>query len=122
MRAIEVTLNSSNTSPATASVAAEMSLCPDQLTDLMFRVGSHVECHTLHNEVITGEVLAFEYPCKILVLKSPASSGQDNLFNVTCVNLELCSNIKVLKEVPESNTPKLPEINIQKVLSLGIKL
>lgn len=36
--------------------------------DLMFTVGSIVECKTCFEEVLTGEVLAFEYNNKILML------------------------------------------------------
>lgn len=102
---------------STEAASGEMSVCSEPLTDLMFRVGSVVECHTLHDEVLTGEVLAFEYAYKLLVLQSAAASGQANLHDVTCVNLNLCSNIRVLKDGPEPAPCKLPEINLAKVSS-----
>lgn len=36
--------------------------------DLMFTVGSTVQCKTCFDEIVVGEVLAFEYKNKILML------------------------------------------------------
>lgn len=36
--------------------------------DLVFTVGSFIKLSTVHGEIITGEVLAFQYELKLIVL------------------------------------------------------
>ncbi|XP_039268920.2 protein LSM12 homolog A-like [Styela clava] len=63
-----------------------------------FSMGSEVSCVTYLGEKITGEVIAFDYQTKTLVLKHPSTSGKANTNNISLLNLSNVSDIKVLKE------------------------
>lgn len=63
-----------------------------------FSMGSEVSCITYLDEEVTGEVIAFDYQTKILVLKHPSTSGKTNTNNITLLNLANVSNVQVLKE------------------------
>lgn len=111
----------------------------------IFSPGAIVEVQTVTNETITGEVLAFEYAARLLILskfksmgitvkvnnktdffaESQSSNGSGNSSNVTCLNLDLCGAVKILAE-PDAErlaaegigpNTKLPDIDIKKVYS-----
>lgn len=109
---------------------------------LVLNIGDIVECRTCFEEIFTGEVMAFDYENqnKILVLSKllknfeaiflfiiiffldikieiPSTSSSSTC-NITCVNLEFCSNVQVVQEMPESTSNthiNLPDINTNKV-------
>ncbi|KAH9419325.1 uncharacterized protein LOC113790151 [Dermatophagoides pteronyssinus] len=86
---------------------------------LVLNIGDIVECRTCFEEIFTGEVMAFDYENqnKILVLKIPSTSSSSTC-NITCVNLEFCSNVHVVQEMPESTSNthiNLPDINTNKL-------
>lgn len=109
---------------------------------LVLNIGDIVECRTCFEEIFTGEVMAFDYENqnKILVLSKllknfeaillfiiiffldikieiPSTSSSSTC-NITCVNLEFCSNVHVVQEMPESTSNthiNLPDINTNKV-------
>lgn len=64
-----------------------------------FSIGSTVECTTCYNANIEGEVLAFDQQTKMLILKCPAASKTAKLNDVYIVNLAMCSDVQVKKEV-----------------------
>lgn len=63
-----------------------------------FSMGSEISCTTSLGETVVGEVIAFDYQTKIIVLKHGSTSGKANLKNVTLLNLTLVSEIQELKE------------------------
>ncbi|XP_017481287.1 PREDICTED: protein LSM12 homolog B-like [Rhagoletis zephyria] len=89
----------------------------------IFSPGALVEVQTVTTETITGEVLAFEYDDRLLILKSQSSNGSVNSSNVTCLNLDLCGAVKIISEpdaerlAAEGIVPnaKLPEIDLKKL-------
>lgn len=110
---------------------------PSEFNDIMFIDGSIIKCTTMHDEVITGEVLAFEYDSKLLVLsklpfvlvfissiwffifkESPASNRDNSsLCNLNIVNISWCKHIEIIKEslTGPLGDDNLPELNLDKV-------
>lgn len=85
--------------------------------EFMFTAGSIISLITCHEGVYEGEVLAFDYHKKILLIKCPASSGQPSLNDVHLINLSNVTDVKIKKEVKkeELNSTSLPHLNINKV-------
>uniref|UniRef100_A0A671MFZ6 Protein LSM12 homolog A n=1 Tax=Sinocyclocheilus anshuiensis TaxID=1608454 RepID=A0A671MFZ6_9TELE len=79
-----------------------------------FSVGSHVSCLTCLGQRLQGEVVAFDYPSKMLTLKCPSSSGKPNLSDVILVNLAYVSNVDVINDRTET-PPPLASLNISKL-------
>lgn len=63
-----------------------------------FTMGSEVSCTTCLGETVEGEVIAFDYQTKVIVLKHRSSSGRPSLSNITLLNLSYVSEVQVLKE------------------------
>ncbi|XP_059618614.1 LSM12 homolog A [Phlebotomus argentipes] len=79
-----------------------------------FSIGSTVVCTTCFNQNIEGEVLAFDQSTKILILKCTAVSGNVKQHDVFMVNLSLCGDVQVKKEV--STKPDPPQsLNLQRL-------
>lgn len=70
-----------------------------------FTIGSIVATKTCYNEDIEGEVLAFDPQTKMLILKSPSSSGNPKRHDVNIVNLSLVSDVQIKKEVTSVPDP-----------------
>ncbi|OTF73134.1 Anticodon-binding domain containing protein [Euroglyphus maynei] len=95
---------------------------------MVLNIGDIVECRTCFEEILTGEVMAFEHENqnKILVLKIPSSSPSSTC-NITCLNLEFCSDVNVIQEMPDSTSNtniNLPDINTNKLeerVNLAVK-
>lgn len=85
--------------------------------EFMFTAGSIISLITCHEGVYEGEVLAFDYHKKILLIKCPASSGQASLNDVHLINLSNVTDVKIKKEVKKEdlNSTSLPHLNINKV-------
>nr|CAG4648312.1 EOG090X0FOW [Moina brachiata] len=79
-----------------------------------FSVGSLVSCKTCHNQVIEGEVLAFDQPTKMLILKSPSSCGRTCLNDAHVVNLGQVSDVQVKREATSSPPPH-PVQNVERL-------
>nr|CAG4649757.1 EOG090X0FOW [Scapholeberis mucronata] len=79
-----------------------------------FSVGSLVSCKTCHNQVIEGEVLAFDQPTKMLILKSPSSCGRSCVNDAHVVNLGQVSDVQVKKEATSSPPPH-PVQNVERL-------
>ncbi|KAF7496424.1 Protein LSM12 -like protein [Sarcoptes scabiei] len=83
--------------------------------DLMFTVGSTVQCKTCFDEIVVGEVLAFEYKNKILMLKISSNNINND---IVCINLGFCGDIKILKDIStdsNANNTMLPDLNTDKL-------
>ncbi|KAK2164292.1 hypothetical protein LSH36_66g03012 [Paralvinella palmiformis] len=83
--------------------------------DNYFTVGMVVSCKTCHGQNVQGEVLAFDYNSKVLVIKSP-SPNKPGLHDVRILNLSFVSDITVLREATEQ-IPTLKNLNLQKLNS-----
>uniref|UniRef100_A0A2M4ADI3 AD domain-containing protein n=1 Tax=Anopheles triannulatus TaxID=58253 RepID=A0A2M4ADI3_9DIPT len=79
-----------------------------------FSIGSTVVCTTCHNANIEGEVLAFDQTTKMLILKCPSESKVAKLNDVYIVNLAMCSDVQVKKEVCIVPEPPL-SLNLQRL-------
>jgi hypothetical protein len=84
-----------------------------------FNVGMVVSCVTCHGMTIKGEVVAFDYPSKMLAIKSQPKSGRPNTNAMQFLNLSFVSNVEVIKEAPDGSTqpPPLPNLNYSKLSS-----
>ncbi|CAH1115281.1 unnamed protein product [Psylliodes chrysocephalus] len=79
-----------------------------------FSLGSVVWCRTCYNKEIEGEVLAFDPPTKVLILKCTPTNGDPKLNDIHFVNLSLVSELQVKKEV--NNVPEPPQsLNLQRL-------
>jgi len=110
-------------------------MATDDITECMFTVGSIVSCLTCFDVKIEGEVIAFDYTKRLLVLseslpfiwssiyscshslESNSSDGNKNLNDVNWINLEFVKDIQIKKEVKREDVvnTQLPQINTQKV-------
>ncbi|XP_037511579.1 protein LSM12 homolog [Rhipicephalus sanguineus] len=80
-----------------------------------FSLGSVVCCKTCYDQVIEGEVLAFDQQTKALMLKCASSSGKANVSDIRMVNLNFVSELTVKKEAGSSPlTPPQP-LNTEKL-------
>ncbi|EDW93978.1 protein Hezron [Drosophila yakuba] len=81
-----------------------------------FTVGSIVRCKTCFGENLSGEVVAFDLGVKMLMMKCPSSKGggdEQTICNLTIVNLALCVDIEIVKEMQPLDDVQPPEpINI----------
>ncbi|XP_037722674.1 protein Hezron [Drosophila subpulchrella] len=84
-----------------------------------FTVGSIVRCKTCFGDNILGEVVSFDLAVKMLMMKCPSSKGggdEQTICNLTIVNLSLCVDIEIVKEMlPLENVQPPEPINIQKL-------
>jgi len=92
-------------------------MATDDMTECMFTVGSIVSCLTCFDARIEGEVIAFDYSKKLLVLKSKSSDEKPNLNDVNWINIEFCKDIQIKSEAKREDVlnTQLPQINTQKV-------
>ncbi|KAM7348781.1 LSM12 homolog a isoform 1-T1 [Cochliomyia hominivorax] len=79
-----------------------------------FSIGSTVMCTTMFNEEFEGEVLAFDYNTKFLILKC-RSKNAENLNDVHVLNLSLCSNVQVIKECNGNYVDDPQKLNLEQV-------
>ncbi|KAH8378587.1 hypothetical protein KR009_000073 [Drosophila setifemur] len=83
-----------------------------------FTEGSIVRCKTCFGDTISGEVVAFDLGVKMLMLKCPASKGggdEQNICNLTIVNLSLCMDIEIVMEL-------LPKVEVSPPESINLQL
>ncbi|XP_029714195.1 LSM12 homolog A [Aedes albopictus] len=79
-----------------------------------FSIGSTVACTTCYNQNYEGEVLAFDQQTKMLILKCSSASNTSKLNDVYILNLALCSDVQVKKEV--NSIPDPPQsLNLQRL-------
>jgi len=89
----------------------------DDITECMFTVGSIVNCVTCFDNQIEGEVIAFDYQKRLLIIKSNSSSGQNSLNDVNWINLDFVKDINIKKEVKRDDVinTQLPQLDTQRV-------
>lgn len=63
----------------------------------------------------TGEVIAFDYKYKILLLKCSALSGNTTRSDIHLINLDCAKNVKIKKEAKRKESTNFPTIEIDKV-------
>jgi len=92
-------------------------MATDDITECMFTVGSIVSCVTCFDHNIEGEVIAFDYTKRVLILKSNSSDGKTNTNDVNCLNLDYVKDVSVKREVKREEVVNtmLPQINTSKV-------
>ncbi|XP_033929870.1 protein LSM12 homolog [Melopsittacus undulatus] len=79
-----------------------------------FSVGSLVSCRTCQEHRLQGEVVAFDYPSKMLAIKCPSSSGKPNHADILLVNLQYVSEVEILSDRSDT-PPPLASLNVSKV-------
>jgi len=84
-------------------------------TECVFTTGSCVSCVTCFDETIEGEVIAFDYQKRLLILKCATSNGTGN--DVHWINLDFVKDVNIKKEVKREDViaAQMPPININKV-------
>jgi len=70
-----------------------------------FTPGMIVRCTTCHGLEVEGEVMAFDLGTKIIALKSPGSNGKPNVNDVRLINLNLVSEVNVIRQTTEPAAP-----------------
>ncbi|RWS28035.1 Protein LSM12-like protein [Leptotrombidium deliense] len=85
--------------------------------ELMFNSGSVVAVKTCFNHAIEGEVIAFDYNKRVLMIKCPASLGGSSHNNVHLINLDYVTDVQIKKDVKkdDSSSASLPHLDINKV-------
>jgi hypothetical protein len=81
--------------------------------DLLFNPGNIINCTTCFDQKLEGEVVAFDYLQRIIVLKTQ-SSVQPNHHDVILLNLKAVGDVKVISEAKKEDISSKP-INIPKV-------
>ncbi|XP_051987203.1 protein LSM12 homolog B [Xyrauchen texanus] len=81
-----------------------------------FSVGSNVSCLTCLGQRLQGEVVAFDYPSKMLTLKCTPSSGKPNVSDVVLVNLAYVSEVDIINDCAETSPP-LASLNFNKLVN-----
>ncbi|ELU10334.1 hypothetical protein CAPTEDRAFT_176694 [Capitella teleta] len=80
-----------------------------------FNIGMILTCTTCRGQKINGEVVAFDYDARLLILKSPSSSGKPSLNDIQLVNLKCVTDITEDKKAPEKEIPPLSNLNLNKL-------
>lgn len=68
------------------------------LDSFSFQPGQQVQCKTRFDEVYKGEVVAFDLSSKILILKSPSTSGKASNHDLNFLVLDSVSDVQILEE------------------------
>ena len=84
--------------------------------DVLFNPGNVITCTTCFDQKLEGEVVAFDYDRRIMVLKSPSLTNQANHHDVHLLNLKYVGDI-VLKDDKTQKDNTVTPINIAKVSS-----
>ncbi|XP_054156757.1 protein LSM12-like [Oppia nitens] len=119
MMANNSTNNAAAVAAATITTAAAITnpTAAEDITDCMFTVGSIVSCLTCYDQRVDGEVIAFDYTKRLLILKSNSTDGNVNHNDIHCLNLESVKDVTVKNEVKREDVvnTQLPQINTSKV-------
>lgn len=86
------------------------------LDSYAFEPGQKVQCRTRFDDVYKGEVVAFDLSSKILILKSPSSSGIASNHDLHFLVLDSVSDVQILEE-PKSEclNDQLPNIEMKQI-------
>jgi hypothetical protein len=77
-----------------------------------FEPGQQVQCKTRFDDVYKGQVIAFDLPSRILILKSAPSSGLPNNHDLHFLVLDSISELQILEE-PRGDCAKVQLPNIE---------
>ena len=83
------------------------------LDSFAFEPGQQVQCKTRFEDVFKGEVMAFDLNSKILILKSPSSSGTGTNHDLHFLVLDSVSDVEILEEPHVECTNDLPSIEMK---------
>lgn len=78
-----------------------------------FEPGQQVQCKTRFNDVFKGEVMAFDLNSKILILKSPSSSGTSSNHDLHFLVLDSVSDVAILEDTHGECNNDLPSIEMK---------
>lgn len=113
-----LTSTSSSEHQKNASSAGSSSASPAVLNieEFGLSIGSIVALETCWNKKFEGEVMAFDYGNKILLLKCPASSGATTRHDVHLINLNFVLNLEKKQNNRKdlSSSIDLPDLKIKK--------
>lgn len=86
------------------------------LDSYAFEPGQQVQCRTRFDDIFKGEVVAFDLSSKILILKSPSSSGVPTNHDLHFLVLDSVSDVQILEEPRgECATDQLPSIEMKNI-------
>lgn len=91
---------------------------PSGMSDLdsfAFEPGQQVQCRTRFDQDFKGEVMAFDLNSKILILKSPASSGNPANHDLNFLVLDSVSNVEILEEPERECNNDLPNLDTRSI-------
>lgn len=80
-----------------------------------FEPGQQVQCKTRFDDVFKGEVVAFDLNSKILILKSPSSSGVSTNHDLHFLVLDSVSDVEILEEPHGEYNNELPSIEMKHI-------
>ncbi|XP_078377601.1 protein LSM12 homolog A-like [Oculina patagonica] len=75
--------------------------------------GTKVVCTTCFDEKIEGEVVAFDYGAKVVIIKS-SKNGKKNMTDIKMLNMAQMKKLEVV-EVSTKPPPSLPTLDLDKI-------
>lgn len=82
-----------------------------------FEPGQQVQCKTRFDDLFKGQVIAFDLPSRILILKSAPTSGLQNNHDLHFLVLDSISDVQILEEPHDCAKDQLPSIEMKYVES-----
>lgn len=82
------------------------------LDSYAFGPGQQVKCKTRFDDILKGEVVAFDLNSKILVLKSPSSSTN---YDLNFLVLDSVSDVEILEETKSDQNIELPSLEMKQI-------
>ena len=86
------------------------------LDSYAFEPGQQVQCKTRFDDIYKGEVVAFDLSSKILILKSPSTSGAPTNHDLHFLVLDSVADVQILEEPKsDSSNDQLPSIETKQI-------
>lgn len=85
------------------------------LDSFAFEPGQQVRCKTRFEDSFEGEVVAFDLNSKILVLKSPTTSGNSANHDLHILVLDSVSDVEILEEPHGESTNDMSSIDMKHI-------
>lgn len=76
--------------------------------------GTKVICTTCFDEKIEGEVVAFDYGAKVVIIKSSSKNAKKNTTDIKMLNMAQMKKLEVV-EVSTKPPPSLPALDLDKI-------
>lgn len=83
------------------------------LPSFAFEPGQKVQCKTRFDDVLKGEVVAFDLNSKILILKTPTLSGTSTNHDLHFLVLDSVADVEVLEDAHGECANELPSIDMK---------